>query len=186
MRRWGATSWRLGWTRRHVLRADRGLDTPDYATSRNAATAGLLADAVHCGGVHRWGPLAVDSSERVSAAASCCQAWRRTSYAMFTCAARYRESSGYLAPRELQRPVIDRQASLVIAVGAAHGPRNLRPGRPRPSSAASDTRLGFRCLGARPTQPNQPNMPRTQCKAAEGPPRSEAADMPPSASVVGR
>ncbi len=24
------TSWRLGWTRRHVLRADRGLDTPAY------------------------------------------------------------------------------------------------------------------------------------------------------------
>jgi hypothetical protein len=25
-----ATSWRAGWTRRHVLRADRGLDTPGY------------------------------------------------------------------------------------------------------------------------------------------------------------
>jgi hypothetical protein len=29
-----ATSWRLRWTRSHVLRADRGLDTPDYLLRR--------------------------------------------------------------------------------------------------------------------------------------------------------
>ncbi len=59
------TSWRLGWTRRHVLRIDAGLDTPDYllrwGTPRRrdfwlmlfiavAFTAGLLWLSAHPNG----------------------------------------------------------------------------------------------------------------------------------------